>query len=153
MRRLLTAIIGIALLAGACTVTQPESPATSTRQGPTTTKWPDTRQLSEGLEVAVGGSTLTLGVAYLYRFGIHCGTRYIWELNGTNWETDEVIHSGTGRWADDLRQFFTNPNEAISPELRTHLTLVAEDELLLTLPDGSLPSTYRPTGKEPIPCA
>lgn len=126
--------------------------ACATSTGSTTTNT-DTRQLSEGLAGVSAGATVDPGVEYLYAFGIHCGMRYIEDINGVNWATDRPLYIGSGSWPESFRQFFVNPEEAISPVLRTHITLIGADELVLTLPDGSKASTYTPTTDEVPPCA
>ena len=97
--------------------------------------------------------TLEPGVTYNYRFYIHCGMKWLESFNGMAWVTDEPMYRGTDRPSEDLRQFFTNPDEVISPILRTRITLVGEDEIRVTLPDGSQSSTYHPTGEEWPGCA
>lgn len=108
---------------------------------------------SAGLETVGPGEALQEGVSYLYRFPIHCGMKYVPDLNGTNWATDQPLYGGSGQWPSGFKEFFVDPQEAISPVLRTHLTLIGGQELQLTLPDGSRPSVYHPTEEEVPPCA
>lgn len=100
-----------------------------------------------------GGATLEQGVTYRYAFFIHCGMEWLEELNGTLWRTDAPIYRGVGKTPDSLRQFLVNPDETISPDLWTHITLVSPDEILLTLPDESQESNYHPTDDERPGCA
>lgn len=108
---------------------------------------------SAGLETVVPGEALQKGVSYVYRFPIHCGMKYVPDLNGTNWATDQPLYGGTGQWPSGFKEYFVDPQEAISPVLRTHLTLISGQELQLTLPDGTRPSVYHPTEDEVPPCA
>lgn len=131
MRRLVIAALTLALVSVACS--NAEEPVNEV--------------------LIAGGATLEQGVTYRYAFFIHCGMEWMEEFNGTKWRTDEPIYRGAGRPPDSLRQFFVNPNETISPDLWTHLKLVAPDEILLTLPDGSQDSIYYPTDDEWPGCA
>jgi hypothetical protein len=73
-------------------------------------------------------------------------------LNGVNWATRVPPYPGNNP-NTEFREFFTNPNESVSPVLRTHITLVSDNELRLTLPDGTYESTYHPTDEDIPPCA
>ncbi len=68
-------------------------------------------------------------------------------------KTDNPVYPGTDNYPESLRQWFRNPDEQISPELWTYITLIAEDEIRLTLPDRSSESIYRPTDEEMPGCA
>ncbi len=101
------------------------------------------------LPVVHSAVALELGVTYRHRFYIHYGMKWLQSFNGTPWVTDDPIYGDSSRPPpDDLRRFLTNPDEVISPELWTHSTLVAEDEIRLTLPDGWQTSTYHATDDE-----
>lgn len=99
------------------------------------------------------GAGLEVGLTYRYRFYIHCGMEWLIDFNDRTWVTEQPIYDGIGRYSDDLRRFFTNPDEQISPEMWVYLKLVAEDEIQLTLPDGSQESVYHPTDDEWPGCA
>lgn len=155
--------LGIALLVSACSSTPtstdanlPEA-AEETELVPSPEPVPATRrdptQFSIGLVSVSPGMTIDVGTEYLHLFRIHCGMRYIEDLNGTNWKTDRPLYTGRGGWPDGFRQFFSDPNESVSPVLRTHITLISNDELHLTLPDGTYESTYHPTDEDVPPCA
>lgn len=127
-------MVALLVFAGACT------------NGPATTS-------DSELPLVQNLGTLEQGVTYNFRFYIHCGMKWLESFNGTAWVTDDSIYQGSGRPPEDLRQFFTNPDEVISPILRTRITLVEEDEIRLALPDGSQSSTYHPTDEEMPGCA
>lgn len=112
-----------------------------------------TNTASSDLPILGNGPGLEIGQTYRYPFYIHCGTEWLIDINDTVWKTDTPLYDGTGRYREDLRQFFRNPDEQISPELWTHLTLVSESEIRLTLPDGTEESTYHPTDEEWPGCA
>ncbi len=107
--------------------------------------------VEDDLPVIYNQSDLELGQTYRYRFQIHCGMEWLAEFNAKNWVTDAPIFRGS--YPEDLRKFFTDPKEQISPELWTYITLVSEDEIRLTLPDGSDETVYRPTDDEWPGCA
>jgi hypothetical protein len=80
--------------------------------------------------------------------------KWMQSFNGTAWVTDDPIYGNSSRPApEELKQFFTNPVEVISPALRTRINLLEKDEMQLTLPDGSQSSTYHPTDEEWPDCA
>lgn len=110
-----------------------------------------TSELDEELSVVYNQQILEVGETHPYRFQIHCGMEWLGEFNATNWVTDDPMFRGS--YPEDLREFFANPDEQISPELWTHITLMAEDEIRLTLPDGSRETVYRPTDAEWPGCA
>ena len=112
-----------------------------------------TADLSAGLDAVFGGVEVEAGVTYTFRFGLHCGMRYIPNLNGVNWAADELVYDGVGRVPEAYQAFLVDPDEVISGVLRTHLTLTAHGDIELTLPDGSLVSTYQPTEVEIPGCA
>ena len=105
------------------------------------------------LDLAPPGIDLEEDVTYRYKFYIHCGMEWLHSFNGEAWITDEPIYNGVGRAPDGLRPFFVNPDEVISPELWTQITLVSADEIRLTLPDGSRASTYHPSDEDWPGCA
>ncbi len=109
--------------------------------------------VDESLPVVYNGGQLELGETYRYPFYIHCGMRWMDSFNGTVWKTDNPVYPGTDNYPESLRQWFRNPDEQISPELWTYITLIAEDEIRLTLPDRSSESIYRPTDEEMPGCA
>lgn len=135
MLRKLVLAVALVIVMAACTTADSTPPTTS------------------DLPVVGNNGRLELGVTHRYRFYIHCGMEWLIGFNGTAWRTEEPITRGMGYITDDLRQFFVNPDEVIGPELWTHVTLVAEDEIRLTLPDGSKSSTYHPTDDEWPGCA
>ena len=109
--------------------------------------------VDESLPVVHSGAQIQEGTTYRYPFYIHCGMRWL-DFNDAVWKTDDPVYRGTGsRYPESLRQWFRNPDEQISPELWTYVTLAATDEITLTLPDGSSESTYRPTDEEMPGCA
>ncbi len=108
---------------------------------------------SSDFETAFPGVDLEQDVTYRYKFFIHCGMEWIHDLDGQAWRTDRPMYNGIGGAPDSLREFFVNPDERISPELWTLVTLVARDEIRLTLPDGSRESTYHPSDDELPGCA
>ncbi len=107
----------------------------------------------EKLPVAYNQTQLEVGGTYRYKFQIHCGMQWLIDFNGVTWTTDDSIFDGAGRYSEDLRKFFSDPNQQISPELWTHITLVAPGEIRLTLPDGSQESIYHPSIAEWPGCA
>ena len=76
---------------------------------------------------------------------------WLGEFNAKVWVTEDPIFRGS--YPEDLRRFFTDGNERISPELWTRITLAADDEIRLTLPDGSSETVYHPTDEEWPGCA
>ena len=108
---------------------------------------------TESPPIVYNGGVLELGETYRYPFYIHCGMEWLIGFNDTVWTTDQPIYDGNGIPPEDLRQFYRNKQEQISPELWTYLTLVADDEIRLTLPDGSGETLYRPTEEEWPGCA
>jgi len=107
--------------------------------------------VDEDLPLAHKLETLEVCQIYRYRFQIHCGMEWLGEFNGMWWFTDDPIFRGS--YPENLRQYFTNPDEQVSPEVWTHITLVADDEIRLTLPDGSDESVYYATDREWPGCA
>lgn len=112
-----------------------------------------TVQSLAGLRPVLAGMDLEEGVPYSYRFQLHCGMKYLADLDGVDWVTLEPLYDGVGRLPGAFEEFLVDPGEVISPVLRTQITLVTEDELELTLPDGTFVSTYRPTDDEIPGCA
>ena len=135
--RLTIVLVFVVLLTGGCS-----EPIVTPSTTPSTT-----------LPSVGNNGILQQDVTYRYRFYIHCGMEWLIGFNGTAWITDEPITRGMGYITDDLPQFFVNPDEVISPELWTHVTLVSEDELHITLPDGSKSSVYHPTDEDWPGCA
>lgn len=133
-------LVVVALLAGSCSYSSDPQTAVLTAEGPV----PET--LSTGAD-------LVEGTEYTFRFQIHCGTEWLGEFNGIVWRTDDIIYDGVGRTPDHLSQFFVDPQNTISPELSTLITLTAADEIVLQLPDGSETATYRPSNDERPSCA
>lgn len=133
-RRIAVAVAGLLVLCGACTGAAETYPD------------PD-------LPLVQNLGTIDEGVTYRYNFYIHCGMKWIESLNGTTWVSEDPIYRGSGRAPERLREFFVDTDEVISPVLRTRITLVAEDEIRLTLPDGSETSTYRSTDQAWPGCA
>ena len=108
--------------------------------------------VDESLPVVYSGAELEMGEIYRYPFYIHCGMRWL-DFNDAVWKTDDPVYRGTDNYPESLRQWFRNSDEQISPELWTYVTLTAEGEIRLTLPDGSSESIYRPTDEEMPGCA
>jgi len=96
-------------------------------------------------------STLEIGQTYRYRFQIHCGMEWLGEFNDKTWVADNPIFRGA--YPESLREFFTDPEERISPELWTRIMLVSDVEIQLTLPDGTRETSYYPTDRESSGCA
>lgn len=131
-------VLAIALVVSACASAEPAVVVTTT---------------AEPLPVIYNGGELEPGTTYRYPFYIHCGTEWLSDFNGSVWLTDDPIYDGIGVPPENLRQFYRNPSEQISPELWTHVTMIADSEIRLTLPDGSGESIYRPTDEEWPGCA
>ena len=129
------------LVVAACSSSEPADEAT-----------PSTRFRPE-INVVFNGAELEVGETVAYKYYIHCGMNWLTDFNGSVWYSEDPIWNGRGRYPEELRRFFANPSEQISPELWTHLTLVAGDEISVTLPDGSLESVYRPSEREWPGCA
>ena len=100
------------------------------------------------------GDQLDVGVIYRVILFAHCSTELL-VFNGVTWEQTEgeLLSRGSGGWDDDVRAFFVNQNEAISPEVYARATLLDEETLRITLPDGSRENRYEPTDREFVPCA
>ncbi|NIA26336.1 MAG: hypothetical protein GWP04_12365 [Gammaproteobacteria bacterium] len=95
--------------------------------------------------------TLEMGIQYRYRFGIHCGMRYIEGADGRNWETERPPYDGVGRFPDALRAHLENPNESISPVVVGSIELISAD--LLEFRAGDVVVRYGPTTSEIPGCA
>lgn len=108
--------------------------------------------VDESLPVVHNGGQLEQGETYRYPFYIHCGMRWL-DFNDAVWKTENPVYRGTDNYPESLRRWFRDPDQQISPELWTHITLTAEDEIRLTLPDGSSESIYGPTDEEMPGCA
>ena len=127
--------IAVALVLAACT-------STSTVE---TIPYASTRTYGDQLEV---------GVVYRVVLFLHCSTELL-AFDGMTWEQTEgdLFSRGFGGWDADVRAFFVNENEAVSPEVYTRVTLLDEETLRVTLPDGSRENRYVPTDREVVPCA
>ena len=88
-----------------------------------------------------------------YRFFIHCGMRYIQNIDGRNWETTEPPYDGVGPFPDELRQAFLDPDEAVSPIVLGSIEITADDTLVFRVRNSDLTVTYRPTTATIPPCA
>ena len=87
-----------------------------------------------------------------YRFFIHCGMRYIRNIDGRNWETTEPPYDGVGPFPDELRQAFVDPDEAVSPVVLGSIEITAGDALVFRVRNSDLTVTYRPTTATIPPC-
>ena len=96
-------------------------------------------------------TTLEVGVPHGYLFPLHCGMRYISNVDGRNWETPDPPYDGVGPVPDTLRDFYTDPRESISPVVAGILKLVEPDVLEFQV--GSLTIRYTPTTTEIPGCA
>ncbi len=133
-------VLAVALVVGACSFSTDPEAGVLTAIGPEP-------------ETVFNRADLEEGTDYRYRFQIHCGTEWLGEFNGLVWRTEDLIYDGIGRTPDHLRQFFVDPQNTISPELWTFITLTSSDEITLRLPDGSETAIYRPTTDERPGCA
>jgi len=95
----------------------------------------------------------TLAVGEPYRFFIHCGMRYIRNIDGRNWETDESPYDGVGPFPDELRQAFLDPNEAVSPVVLGSIEITAADTLVFRARNSGLTVVSHPTGANIPGCA
>lgn len=112
----------------------------------------DLTPTSEALPPLPAGS-LETGVPYGYLFQIHCGMRYLEDIDGRDWQTDQPPYDGFGPFPDQLRQAFENPNESISPVVVGTIELVSDNILEFRARNSDLVVPYEPT-KTNIPgCA
>lgn len=147
MCRLVAGLVVVALVAAACGGTGGgntggDDTATATVAG--------SQAVTDRLPL-LPGESLEVGVQYQYRFGIHCGMRYIEGVGGRNWETDNPPYDGVGRFPDALRAEFVNPNESISPVVAGSIELISAD--LLEFRAGDVVVRYEPTTTEVPGCA
>lgn len=87
-----------------------------------------------------------------YRFFIHCGMRYLRNVDGRNWETTESPYDGVGPFPDELRPAFEDPNEAVSPVVLGSIHMTTDDSLVFRVRNSDLAVTYRPTAASIPPC-
>jgi hypothetical protein len=96
-------------------------------------------------------TTLEVGVPHGYLFPLHCGMRYISDVDGRNWETPDPPYDGVGPVPETLRDFYTNPNESISPVVVGIVELAEPDVLEFKV--GKTAVRYTPTTAEIPGCA
>jgi len=102
--------------------------------------------------MANAGKDLEQGTAYALGLNLHCGMKYIFGVDGRNWETSNPPYDGTGKIPAVLRDSLVDPNESVSPVLAAHVELLGDDELLLTSADGKVSVIYYPAAGEIQPC-
>ena len=94
----------------------------------------------------------TVAVGDPYRFFIHCGMRYLQNIDGRDWETTESPYDGVGPYPEELRQAFLDPNEAVSPIVMGTIEITTGDTLVFRVRNSDLTIIYRPTTVTIPPC-
>lgn len=138
--------VAIALFVGACATSNGSSPGAVTSQS-------EVQPNAEPSLPNADTQPLEQGITYVLRLNLHCGMKYIYNVDGRNWETSNSPYNGTGRMPTVLRDALVDPNESVSPVLVAQVELLSDDELLLKVPEGDLSVTYRPSSVGIEPCA